>query len=349
MKKSLRIVVTLSAVCFCLFSTAHATDHGFVISGGYHSIDYPGSAWTRAFDNNFSGQIVGTYGTNSSQQTSHAFMKDGDTYTSFDYGGHPQTYAVGINWNGQIAGYSVDGSFRYGFLKDGDTFTSIQFPGSTSTRAYGINGSGRIVGSYGDDYGTGPGSLHAFLEVDGAYTSFDYPGAIKTEFFGIADGNPYTGLGWGTGLIAGSYYTGTWHGFVTNHGVPSLPEYIAIDFPGAINTRVFGINSTGMTIVGSYYGSDYVSHGFRMLYDRETMSWTSPLTIDFPDATRTIAFGVDHGIVGYYSAPDRVPEPGVLLGLAPALAGLVVMRKRLKIQSLEKQQGDRGSLLPSDK
>src|SRR5436190_16127525 len=69
------------------------------------------------------------------------------------------------------------------------------------------------------------------------------------------------------------------------------PTFTTIDFPGAILTNAFGINTRG-DIVGNYVNADKSDHGF-------LLSGGQYSTIDFPGATTTEAFTINpRGDVG---------------------------------------------------
>jgi probable HAF family extracellular repeat protein len=79
------------------------------------------------------------------------------------------------------------------------------------------------------------------------------------------------------------------HGFLLAAG-----RFSTIDFPGAVLTRAFGINSPGQ-IVGFYEDTTLKRHGF-------LLAAGSFSTIDFPGAVNTEAFGINSRgqIVGFY-------------------------------------------------
>jgi len=75
---------------------------------------------------------------------------------------------------------------------------------------------------------------------------------------------------------------------------PTYYSFTIIDYPGAFNTGVFGINRSGQ-MSGTFFGSDGVARAF--IY---TDGKFSP--INFPKADRTFGFGINDAgsIVGYY-------------------------------------------------
>lgn len=75
---------------------------------------------------------------------------------------------------------------------------------------------------------------------------------------------------------------------------PTHYSFTIIDYPGAFNTGVFGINRSGQ-MSGTYFGSDGVARAF--IYTEGKFS-----TVNFPKADRTFGFGINDAgsIVGYY-------------------------------------------------
>ena len=70
--------------------------------------------------------------------------------------------------------------------------------------------------------------------------------------------------------------------------------YTSIDYPGATETRAFGID--GSNIVGTYYGG-FVNHGFK--YDGSSYTTLDATSLG---ASSTYAYGIDgNNIVGHYS------------------------------------------------
>lgn len=73
-----------------------------------------------------------------------------------------------------------------------------------------------------------------------------------------------------------------------------------VDYPGAFNTGVFGINRSGQ-MSGTFFGSDGVARAF--IYKDGKFN-----PVNFPNADRTFGFGINDAgsIVGYYIDKDNI-------------------------------------------
>jgi probable HAF family extracellular repeat protein len=76
-------------------------------------------------------------------------------------------------------------------------------------------------------------------------------------------------------------------------------SYTIVDYPGAFNTGVFGINGAGQ-FSGTFFGSDGVARAF--IYGDGKFT-----PLDYPKADRTFGFGINDAgsIVGYYIDSDN--------------------------------------------
>ena|ERR1035437_6290801 len=193
------------------------------------------------------------------------------TFSSIDFPGE-ETWAEGINGRGQIVGVARGTGDDHGFLYSGGTFTSIvSSPSSWGTQVYKINDSGQIVGR-------NLGTLQGFVYSAGTFTSL-----APLVAFGLNNAGTFVG-----GEVNDP------HGFIQAGGALSI-----IDFPGASNTTLHGINDYGQ-IVGQYlnFGVPPI-HGFL-----DDGGLFTPL--DYPGAINTWAMGInDLGqIVGSYDSPS---------------------------------------------
>ncbi len=206
--------------------------------------------------NNF-GEITGWYeiSTSGLSETFGFELTGGvrGTYMTIDLS-HDYPYSTvinGLNNLGDFVGTRT-GPPSGAFASIAGIVTSVQFPGAFETTANGIGWDDSIVGC---------ANRGAFAFVRGPHENFlklEVAGAQKTCALGINEA---------AGKIVGYYQdavggTGApYHGFIYNYAsdlrftsqlsaaaVRSIPVQ-AIDYPGAIGTRVTGINSKG-TIVG---------------------------------------------------------------------------------------------------
>jgi hypothetical protein len=217
-------------------------------TNAYTFFSYPGATNTAAVGINDSGQISGSYTTNSGN---YGFLLSDGTYTTisvpravqsvqggttsynlFDGGG---TTVSGINDNGVIVG-SWQSSLppgSPGFVYSGGTFSSedISYPSSAEfvdTGLYGINDSGTASGTAGYRSSGGVTQI-GFLYNTGtnAFTPIIYPGATSTLVQGIND----------SGEVVGFYIlAGQTSGFTYLNGV-----FTSVMYPGSNYTELFGI------------------------------------------------------------------------------------------------------------
>jgi len=205
-------------------------------------IDFPRAGATVANGVNSKGEIVGGYGGDVLNVSSHGFLLRGSNFKTIDYPQASGTEPSGINDHNVIVGWYADaGGNNHGFQLAGSKYTSLDAPGAANpygTVAWDINKSGQIVGGYWD--GT---RAHGFLLSGGVYTTVDVPGSISTTAAGVNT----------TGQIVGWYADSgdLWHGFFLSNGI-----FTTVDYPGHA-TYLFGINDNGQ-IVGTY---DF-QHGF---------------------------------------------------------------------------------------
>ena len=122
----------------------------------------------------------------------------------------------------------------------------IDFPDAVDTQTLGINNRGQVAGQYVD----AAGGFHGFVWERGRSTTFAPPGAVFVAPFDINN----------RGQIVGSAYRDpaatAGRGFLLAKG-PS-GAFAPINFPGAANTVVAGINDRGL-IVGAYQAAALVS------------------------------------------------------------------------------------------
>ena len=250
-------------------SAADGNTHGFMRSkhGALTTIDFPGAVFTVAAGINGGGDIVGMYRLpTDGSRVRHAFLLTDGEFTTIDPPGAAFTNALGINSAGQIVGRFCttvailcmpDTGNVHGFLFSGGEFTTIDVPGAVRTNAWKIDPAGNVVGGYT----AVDGKNHIFVLEGGRFTTVALPptAGIPLENGGIT----------ARGDIAATYCetapctaTSRAHGFVL-----SRRAFTSIDFPDAVSTAVFSINSRG-DLVGFYDDADGKRHGF-LLRDKE--------------------------------------------------------------------------------
>ena len=90
----------------------------------------------------------------------HAYLVEGDNFTSFDVPGSLSTAAWDMSARREIVGWYQDANrIFHGFLVDESwQFATVDVPGATATRIFGINSRGDVVGSY-----ISAGVTHGFI------------------------------------------------------------------------------------------------------------------------------------------------------------------------------------------
>ncbi len=117
----------------------------------------------------------------------------------------------------------------------------------------------------------------AFTLIDGVFTTYDFPASQNTYFFALGN----------NGNAAGHYQDsdGLFHGVVLENG--DLRQY---DFPGAVQSEIFGISDTTGALTGNFIDASGVRRGF-----------TGDEIIEIPGALETYADFVSAGrLVGSY-------------------------------------------------
>jgi uncharacterized membrane protein len=260
--------------------------HGFLLSEKHFStIDYPGALITIARGINNKGDIVGSYPVDPTLPGggNHGLLLRRGVFTSVDFPGHLNTIAQRITASGQILGCYHD----YGFMasmhgivvSDGDyraldgSYHGLNVPASMTNGA--TPDAAVIAGLYSDM----KAHTHGYIVRRGNFASFDFPGGTSTQAWDIA----------ASGEVVGFYSDSAQntHGFLLsqrecsptddpgwcvsdireadqgNQGDSDSSEnhFVSFDYPGAVLTRAFGINSQG-DVVGHYADSAGNLHAF---------------------------------------------------------------------------------------
>ena len=164
------------------------------------------------------------------------------------------------------------------------TFESIDVPGVESLAV--------TASSDFDDYAGNTRSpdgekIVAFTLIDGVFTTYDFPGSQNTYFYALGN----------DGRAAGHYEdsNGLSHGVIMENS--ELRQY---DFPGAIQTEIYGISDATGALTGNFIDASGVRRGF-----------TGDTIIEFPGAVATYADFVNAsgGVVGSYVDAEGVYHP----------------------------------------
>ena len=237
---------------------------GFLLNNGvFTPIIFPGTSFTRAVAISRYGDIVGDYnaGGNAGNGQDFGYLLRDGVFTSIRFPNSDTTVPTGINANGDIVGWYIDKIGTHGFLLRAGSYTSIDFPGTAAfTEVWNNNDYGEIVGRYRSST---DGKYHVFVLNNGTFTSLpDVPGSIETAPSAFSE---HGGLN-NAGDIAGNYCSdkscalftsvGDLHAFLLKGGV-----YTTIDFPGAVETLAYGVNSSD-EVVGSYEDTSGGFHGY---------------------------------------------------------------------------------------
>ena len=127
----------------------------------------------------------------------------------------------------------------------------------------------------------------AFTLIDGVFTTYDFPGSQNTYFFALGN----------NGNAAGHYEDGDglFHGIVLENG--ELRQY---DFPGAVETEIYGISDATGALTGNFTDASGVRRGF-----------SGDAIVEAPGAVETFADFVNSsgGMVGSYVDADGLYHP----------------------------------------
>lgn len=263
----------------------------------FKTIDVSGAASTSASGINARGDIVGSYVDGS--QRSHGYVLRDGTFTTIDFTSSDGTAAAGteakgISPDGEVVGdYWMPGEANpvevHGYRRtvQGE-FVAVDYPGHTHTIIQRILPDGTMLGCRHDEdlmdtmkgivvSRGGSTEIPQFSSMENGATPdrrrivglYKNDAASPQRGFVIADGvfsplfldattpalaawdvNP-------AGKIVGVYSNAAGvHGFVLGGD-----GYTTLDFPGASQTRAFGINARG-DVVGTYIAADKTTHGF---------------------------------------------------------------------------------------
>lgn len=268
----------------------HGDAEGKSKSYRFQTVDFPGAAYSQAYDVSDGNKTVVGFTLYDPRSTPHiSFTFKGTKYKTVSIPGSSDNGLTGINHSGQMVGFYTDSSGNlHGFRDDSGNVTSIDYPGAVFTEAIDINDSGLVAGWFGD-----PTTAHGFTYNGSKFTKIDYPGSTATAAYGINS----------AGEIVGVWFdqSSNEHSFLLSGGT-----FTSLDYPSGHITQASGINDLG-EIAGTYRDSNNGVHGF--VYSGGT--WT---TIDVTGAASTGLNRIknNHELAGWFS--DAIGETHGVIG-----------------------------------
>ena len=170
-----------------------------------------------------------------------------------------------INQDGSVVGHydTADGR-RHGFIARpvesttprptnrrigaprGYTFESIDVPG---VDFLAVAASSDFEDYAGNTLSADGEKMVGFTLIDGVFTTHDFPGSQGTYFYALGN----------NGVAAGHYQDsdGLYHGVILENG--ELRQY---DFPGAVETEIYGISDATGALTGNFIDASGVRRGF---------------------------------------------------------------------------------------
>jgi hypothetical protein len=214
------------------------------------------------------GDVVGAYSQdvlNPQGGLFRAFYQQaGGEFTSYLFPGHTNTIFNRIKETGVIYGCfhdeGIDNSSQESMhaitnlLRPDGTIRNINFKAESSTM--NVGGGPAAVQYAGVWYDFEAQRHRAYIFTGGERVDFDMPGSNLTQAWDMNVQGDVVGV-WGNNTDPIAIDGIPFHGYLRDRS----GNFIAIDYPGSIDTHVFGINSWG-DIVGSYVDKSNNIHGF---------------------------------------------------------------------------------------
>ena len=265
------------------FDLANAENLEFFYVHGYND------AKTRVARGKVSGDVIRTYlGT---------FV---DGLRELKVPGSVSTEGYNINQDGSVVGfYDTSDGRRHGFIAKpievvekpvfqisgfNYTYESINVPG---VDFLALTASSDFEDYAGYTKSTDGEKMVAFTLINGVFMTYDFPDSQNTYFFALGN----------NGNAAGYYEDSEGHhrGIVLENG--ELRQY---DFPGSVETEIYGISDATGALTGNFIGADGVRRGF-----------TGDLIVEYPGASETFSdfINASGGMVGSYVGEEGTYTP----------------------------------------
>ncbi len=285
--------------------------HAAIMGFGYYS--------TRAFDINENGVVAGDFTEGS--VTTGLTWHNGGWWHNQPFGGGTDSVTLGINNLNQSVGHSgwSTEARATGWLLGSPGFGLPNYPDNGASAAFRLNDSGDSVG-----HARRNGQVHASLFLNNN-TVFDLHQTIQNV------GNTSLALDINNaGSIVGRYtdLSGLQNGFFFNFEV----GMVTVGSPGQ-NVDFNAVNMSGIA-AGSWNNRAALwslNNGRINLNDHMATNdnWILTDARDINDQGWIVGQGTHNGVfTAYLATPTRaVPEPGTMIALAAAVAGLAAKRR----------------------
>ena len=206
---------------------------------GLSELEFPGSVSTEGWNINQDGSVVGYY--DSADGRRHGFIAKPTAETAARF---------------EDIAYLPVPEFNY-------IYESIDVPG---VDFLALAASSDFEGYAGNTRSADGEKTVGFTLIDGVFTTHDFPGSQNTYFYALGN----------NGVAAGHYEDsdGLHHGVVLGED-GELRQY---DFPGAVETEIYGFSDSTGALTGNFIGADGVRRGF-----------SGDEIVEAPEATATYA------------------------------------------------------------
>ena len=205
---------------------------------GLSELEFPGSVSTEGYNINQDGSVVGYY--DSADGRRHGFIARPTAETAAKF---------------EDIAYLPAPEFNY-------IYESIDVPGVDFLE---LAASSDFEGYAGNTRSADGEKNVGFTLIDGVFTTHDFPGSQGTYFYALGN----------NGIAAGHYEDseGLYHGVILENG--ELRQY---DFPGAVETFIYGFSDATGALTGNFIDADGVRRGF-----------SGDEIVEAPEATATYA------------------------------------------------------------